>query len=1228
MKFKFLIFLFVLIQAAQIGAQNKTIEFEGKLHKIYPLTTQNYFDNREEDFFSDQFNIIGLETRVEDGNYVLLNNTELFGNIKDSNINSSAINATFAVKNGKINGLTKFYSMKTNESEQRKVVYSCYYTNNLKEGKATFYRYNEYGFLNDSSTAFFRNGILSGPFKRIGILGNPIEEGNLKDNLKTGQWINYMADGIRIEEFDSPYLLLDSMFKKDSALASDTLYERRSFNMVDFNLYSVTHRRYNHSSISREIVTIYRKKDNSKALEIISDFRSKSYKKNYLYEIYPCLPPTFLPIWSEFENVIFRYVKEYSKIIIYKENNKLSETIDLSQMRISPTKFDFKTTVSEFNRFYFPSYNMPFPAEDSVICSIKIDSFVNYKKVNFKAIHNTLLCFENTNIIYFDRNYLDKEIYYYSDSTHQNSIGEKLNYHCFSDCFEQYLQNPDSHIFYSSQISKKDGRLDTIKLLHFVNEIQNGLLSDPIYTMSDLNSLKQIGIDTSYVINDNELIINKFVQSLNLSDFKNGIGFVKRDELEFSKIIETNNNIRQNESLNEYANKYYFDNHIIGKIPTQTEDQLMPTKFYMYNLPLAGIVHFSFDSFSVDSFCKVEKQNKMNHYYFGISHQNLSNFIYQFRLTEQEKRENRKFQIILPFKNGYLEGTISVIGEKDTMMSYELIGGKLNGKFKRIEKFSPQQYESNLRMLSMMFNVDNDTLTDKLKESEIKYIIQKMTSRIFSNTTKEIYESQYKVGIKDGNFLKIEESDNGLDTVYNVFYNNGELDGICRLEGLKAKLKNGIPEHFIFEFNRDSTKHKIELNNTESGIEGYLPFGALNSQNKFQDSVYVKNGKIQNKFIFRHNKNGELIEKIETKLLEYPSIFRFIEKPDENELSFGVQGIKLGHYSDFINPIQLDEVFSPIFTLYKDNYVLHEYYSDIDEWMASYPGIHTLFSNGKTSAVGQMNELSGLTGKWEYFYQSGKKYCEINFPVDGFLNKSIYSLFRIKITITYYDTSGAPYCKANLINWEYEKDCENVTFLPIGEIDDIEMLGKYRNTKQFRLFHQNGVKYLEGAVELGQKNGIWKRFNKSGLPIEIGRFDKGNKEGRWVSGDLSLFPNLDEICASTNQLNLSNFRINLEVRIYKRNIKVDDAHFYGQKSDQIGSIVSSSSVLDDFTGDTVLMQILLKIMSLPKSNSNRIFELINTKEQLIQQRKWSPSEAFKNTYEYFPPAFKWKIQSG
>ena len=61
-------------------------------------------------------------------------------------------------------------------------------------------------------------------------------------------------------------------------------------------------------------------------------------------------------------------------------------------------------------------------------------------------------------------------------------------------------------------------------------------------------------------------------------------------------------------------------------------------------------------------------------------------------------------------------------------------------------------------------------------------------------------------------------------------------------------------------------------------------------------------------------------------------------------------------------------------------------------------------------------------------------------------------------------------------------------------------------------YYLNGVLQCEGENRNGLPNGLWKFYNDNGSLREIGYFNNGKKQGRWLAGDLSRIHYTGDIC--------------------------------------------------------------------------------------------------------------------
>ncbi len=148
-----------------------------------------------------------------------------------------------------------------------------------------------------------------------------------------------------------------------------------------------------------------------------------------------------------------------------------------------------------------------------------------------------------------------------------------------------------------------------------------------------------------------------------------------------------------------------------------------------------------------------------------------------------------------------------------------------------------------------------------------------------------------------------------------------------------------------------------------------------------------------------------------------------------------------------------------------------------------------------------------LEGTWTYYHANGKVMYEVSYNKWGTINylKEYYANGKLK-------------CEGEVLSGGIAADCENE--LPVLELDiDYKNYFKEDGTPilkngngNVKYYYNNGVLKSEVTYLKGQRNGWYKKYNKEGHLVEVGKYVNGNKDGRWLAGDLEGINYLDDRC--------------------------------------------------------------------------------------------------------------------
>lgn len=215
----------------------------------------------------------------------------------------------------------------------------------------------------------------------------------------------------------------------------------------------------------------------------------------------------------------------------------------------------------------------------------------------------------------------------------------------------------------------------------------------------------------------------------------------------------------------------------------------------------------------------------------------------------------------------------------------------------------------------------------------------------------------------------------------------------------------------------------------------------------------------------------------------------------------------------------------------------HSYHWSVSIDYSSNRNYTKYYPNGQIARSGQfftgsrydLNDLSIKTGTWQFNYYSGVKNLEIDyFSISQ--SKYDYAQFdKVQLgTVRFYDSLNRVAATANLFNEDEFYNCSADNYSASREfkslVDLIPNDGRdYANGKQVFYF-ENGMKMSEGQTLNGNPTGLWKFYTPDGKLFRIGTYINGEKNGRWLEGDLSGIAYIEDVCLKDDNPEI-NFQI-------------------------------------------------------------------------------------------------------
>jgi antitoxin component YwqK of YwqJK toxin-antitoxin module len=203
--------------------------------------------------------------------------------------------------------------------------------------------------------------------------------------------------------------------------------------------------------------------------------------------------------------------------------------------------------------------------------------------------------------------------------------------------------------------------------------------------------------------------------------------------------------------------------------------------------------------------------------------------------------------------------------------------------------------------------------------------------------------------------------------------------------------------------------------------------------------------------------------------------------------------------------------------------------------------------SGYLKKYNQYNELEeeGMlyrgvkVGDWHYYgSQKSGHYCI------QFSDSSDYTNYKErKGNVLFYDGRGKVVSKGELLNYSKEYNCLHRNYNERFAINYELYNTMVPSDTLIHIvhFYKTGVKMNEGFILNGRAQGLWRWYHSDGSLFGLGNYENGQRNGRWLEGDLSQLNFLGEYCLDPDNNNYTNLLKDLAVTvIYYENGKVTD----------------------------------------------------------------------------------------
>ncbi|MFN3918481.1 MAG: hypothetical protein ACK4K0_12195 [Flavobacteriales bacterium] len=207
------------------------------------------------------------------------------------------------------------------------------------------------------------------------------------------------------------------------------------------------------------------------------------------------------------------------------------------------------------------------------------------------------------------------------------------------------------------------------------------------------------------------------------------------------------------------------------------------------------------------------------------------------------------------------------------------------------------------------------------------------------------------------------------------------------------------------------------------------------------------------------------------------------------------------------------------------------------------------FLSGAKSHEGRLSEHGQPEGVWVYYHDGGGKIYEVDHTPGEYafmrLDGTVDTIHHMGVCKEWY-ANGNFKMEGLLLSSKTKFDCARQFEFPDHEIFYLRFIDYNKQTilekgigRVAQLNRNNALEY-EGEVVNGLKQGVWRYYDLNGKLNRIGAFVDGEKDGRWLSGDLEFVHFEDLACINPFYLKQgentisTNKRINITETFYNK----------------------------------------------------------------------------------------------
>ena len=489
------------------------------------------------------------------------------------------------------------------------------------------------------------------------------------------------------------------------------------------------------------------------------------------------------------------------------------------------------------------------------------------------------------------------------------------------------------------------------------------------------------------------------------------------------------------------------------------------------------------------------------------------------------------------FRNGKPEGTwITRDQHGNLTASVPFTDGEIDGEvryyataYPRKEEFMPYDYYG-------YYDEENPLLRDSLPAKPVHYL-----SRV----------SHYKNGVLNGPAYEFNWMG---DTITKMEYLDGLREGpsferskiAYTISGYEHGAVDGIMRTFLTIPGQDTTL-LFDLNFQNGRLQG-------------ESKSYHFNGKIAKHGFFLDGEPIDDFEAFDTLGFRYQYVKFEYNQPveekiwEENQLSvrytFDWRDSIYFNTSDIAGSQSLDRMLAQLGL--NGDYYNQPYYgrpSVVDKSGINYH-MTKYYPNDTIARDGTIQEGKKV-GCWQFYNYDGRKLYEVEYA-DSIITVFDSIRFKSKGVLTYLDAKGEPLSRSYIVEKFEKYDCSHTDHYEVRMLVTFweKDTSVHRMNGYVKNYYDNGVLQNEGWVKDGVATGVWKFYDPYGKLNQVGEYQLGKRQGRWLSGDLSQIKYMGDICLNPNLENLEEIMsyqeklLDISVVYYQKGV-VKKKEYYG-----------------------------------------------------------------------------------